>query len=577
MRLVLLLSMVAVSICYTPVFGDNLSTNNQYSDPYFKNLRGLSVEDPQALLYMLDSLEAGCLYPSYKIELLRARAYCHLSMNYMALKSVEKSMKDSAIQKDSSKLKDVYRMLAEWSIQFNQLEKGLNYIIEGEKLARQWGDVAFEASMMLAHSDMCRRMRAVSLGYTYAEKAAEILKGKNDVPSLFQLSHIYGYTMAYYIEDKNYEGAWRLGKLREQVIDDMRLAGAGAFVLDDQLGFCYSKMAYLAQLMGSYEEATVYYRRFMSTETSNTVQGAPLINDYLLEVGDYERVLENNRRRRENYSQRDTLNLEYICILQQNSKAYNALGKYQNAYQELSHIININHTIRTSKDYNNVMELVDLKNSMQQEADLREASYKLEMNRKLVLLLFYIVLISITLCVYVIRKYREISNKNRKMVMLAGEVVDYKKRVTLNNREIHPEQKEASSLLPDPATENEDAVWQKDRENSDLSIFLLFEQEVRERQLFLDYQLGREYYTKLMGVDKNRFAYILKQYGQGNLSSFLNNMRLEYAVGLLKDEPGLSINDVAAKSALPSSSTFFRLFKEKYGVSPKKFREILSK
>ena len=78
-----------------------------------------------------------------------------------------------------------------------------------------------------------------------------------------------------------------------------------------------------------------------------------------------------------------------------------------------------------------------------------------------------------------------------------------------------------------------------------------------------------------MGVDKNRFAYILKKYGQGNLSSFLNNMRLEYAVGLLKDEPELSINDVASKSALPSSSTFFRLFKEKYGVSPKKFREIL--
>lgn len=222
-----------------------------------------------------------------------------------------------------------------------------------------------------------------------------------------------------------------------------------------------------------------------------------------------------------------------------------------------------------------MMELADLKNSIQREADLHEASYKLEMNNKLMTLLFCIVLISLTLCIYVIRKYREIRRKNRKMVRLAGEVVDYKKRMTFNNKEPRPEQREENSALFGQVMDNEDAAWQKDRENSDLSIFMLFEQEVREQHLFLDYQLGREYYTKLMGVDKNRFAYILKKYGQGNLSTFLNNMRLEYAVGLLKDEPELSINDVASKSALPSSSTFFRLFKEKYGVSPKKFREIL--
>ncbi len=575
MRFILLLSMVAVSIFYSSASGDNFPTNNQYSDTYFRNLRGLSVEAPQRLLHVLDSLEMGCLYPSYKIELLRARAYCHLSMNYMALKSVEKSMEDSAIRQDTSKLKDAYRMLAEWSVQFNQLEKGLKYIIEGEKLAHQWKDTVFEASMMLAHSDMFRRMRAVNLGYDYVDKAANLLKDKKDVPSLFQLSHIYGYAMAYYIEDKNYEEAWRLGQLREQVIEDMRLVGAGVFVLDDQQGFCYSKMAYLAQLMRNYDVAATYYRHFMNTETSKTVQGASLINDYLLEVGNYEKVLANNRRQQENYSQSDTLNLEYIRILLQNSKAYDALGRYKSAYQELSRIIYIYNTIRTSEDNNKMMELADLKKSMQRAADLREANYKLEMNKKLVTLLFCIIFLSVTSCIYAVWKYKVISQKNRKMVMLAGELIDYKKRVTSNNRETYLESRKTSIILPNQLGSGSEQSESGD--NSDISLFVLFEQEVKEQQLFLNYQLGREYYTKLMGVDKNRFAQVLKKNGYGNLNNFLNNMRLEYAVSLLREKSDLSINEIASKSALPSSSTFFRLFKEKYGMSPKKFKEILIK
>ena len=76
----------------------------------------------------------------------------------------------------------------------------------------------------------------------------------------------------------------------------------------------------------------------------------------------------------------------------------------------------------------------------------------------------------------------------------------------------------------------------------------------------------------LLGVNKNRFAQIIKEQGHTNLSTFLNNMRLEYAITLLKEKPNLSINEVGIKSALPSSSTFFRLFKEKYGMSPKEFQ-----
>ena len=96
------------------------------------------------------------------------------------------------------------------------------------------------------------------------------------------------------------------------------------------------------------------------------------------------------------------------------------------------------------------------------------------------------------------------------------------------------------------------------------------------RKLYLNYQLGRDDYAQLMGVDRNRFAAILKKFTSNNLSIYLNDLRLEHSVTLFREHPDWSINKVAEESALPRISTFYRLFKDKYGISPNSFRKTLS-
>ena len=99
--------------------------------------------------------------------------------------------------------------------------------------------------------------------------------------------------------------------------------------------------------------------------------------------------------------------------------------------------------------------------------------------------------------------------------------------------------------------------------------------ELNER-LYLDYNLQRDYYASVMGVDRNRFATVIKEATDGgNLSTYLNNMRLNYSVTLFREHPEMSISEVSDASAIPNISTFYRLFKEKYGLSPKMFIEQL--
>ena len=88
-------------------------------------------------------------------------------------------------------------------------------------------------------------------------------------------------------------------------------------------------------------------------------------------------------------------------------------------------------------------------------------------------------------------------------------------------------------------------------ESEEESLFFKFDHLVKERKLYLNYQLTRDDYASLMGVDRNRFAAILKKFTSGNLSAYINGLRLEYSVSLFREHPDWSINKVAEASALP--------------------------
>ena len=56
---------------------------------------------------------------------------------------------------------------------------------------------------------------------------------------------------------------------------------------------------------------------------------------------------------------------------------------------------------------------------------------------------------------------------------------------------------------------------------------------------------------------------------QTGLTAFINNLRTEHSAELIKS--GSSVIDAAENSGFSSLRTFYRCFKNKYGVSPKCF------
>ena len=106
---------------------------------------------------------------------------------------------------------------------------------------------------------------------------------------------------------------------------------------------------------------------------------------------------------------------------------------------------------------------------------------------------------------------------------------------------------------------------------------LLFQQLnriVTSQMLFTQQNLLRDELIKYIGVDKNRFARILQQNGQENMTNYLNNKRMEYAMEVLKKHPTYNIATVA-KMCGTSVSTLNRTFKNKYMMTPSDFKGSL--
>lgn len=181
-----------------------------------------------------------------------------------------------------------------------------------------------------------------------------------------------------------------------------------------------------------------------------------------------------------------------------------------------------------------------------------------------------IILICISIIIY---QYWVIQKKNRKLaeyiLKIYGGISDINSEIKLHNSS-----SSVSQIKKSVTNENNQTLNRRiDNSIDEKELFDRFDKIVHFDKLYLNYNLGRDDYLRIMGVDKNRFGSIIKEYSGGNLSTYLNNLRLEHSVQLLRSDKNTTVNEIASQCAFPNVATFYRLFKEKYGVSPQKFRK----
>ena len=553
----------------------------------YPGLRERIARDPEGSLLLLDSLEERGALPQYGIDYLRALSYRTQSRYYMCMHYATHALNNPELRRDSVLTSYTYMLLAESSVASFQLAEAAEMITKGKEYAEKANDQLLRANMLQMEGDLYRNMGVLNKSYECLHEAIDLLSGISNAEAKFLLSHCMGYLMGYYISDRKPQKAWNVGLQREKLLCSLESrTDVDAHVLDRHKGFFYSKMAYLSCKMKKPQMGKVYADKFYSTVFSTTSMGQLEINDFLLESGDFHSVLAHSNAYFAELDESDSLNVVYLRTLYQSGKAYSALGKYSDAYNAMIQAYDIRNKMRVNIERNQIFDLTDVTNAVSREYELEKAAYRVQMQHRIIIGLVGIMVFLLLLFGGLWRALNVIKRKNRKMAELILELDDQRNKLMpkYSFPQLEMTAESGEKKLPEEVETVADTDSDTDIEISGASVpenenlFLRFDQQVKEQKLYLDYQLTRDDYAQLMGVDRNRFASVLKLFtAGGNLSCYLNDLRLEYSIGLFRNHPDWPISKVAAESALPSLSTFYRLFKDKYGISPSSFRKTMLK
>lgn len=95
-----------------------------------------------------------------------------------------------------------------------------------------------------------------------------------------------------------------------------------------------------------------------------------------------------------------------------------------------------------------------------------------------------------------------------------------------------------------------------------------------KEQLYLKPGFGRTDIVERFNISAHRAGIIFSK-RQTSIPEFVRNCRLEHACQQMKDEPLANLSDIATASGFSFVSSFMRDFKDRYGVTPARFRETL--
>lgn len=93
-----------------------------------------------------------------------------------------------------------------------------------------------------------------------------------------------------------------------------------------------------------------------------------------------------------------------------------------------------------------------------------------------------------------------------------------------------------------------------------------------EKKLYLNPNLTRQDIIDEVHIPKNKFAQMFQKYVNSTFKNYINSLRIDEAMVLMKRYPDYTIETIAAECGMPSVQTFYRAFADNVGLSPTEYK-----
>lgn len=543
-------------------------------------IRSIYIEKPKCALKLLDVAENKKSMPLRVIDELRSLSYRNLFMNKLAYVYARKSyVLDSVYQKDPEHLLKMTVYLAELSFLMSKYNESMNYALDGIAQSKRLEDRVSEARLLYCIGENNRMLSFKDKAYDYFDSAIDLLKGRKGVKEIGMLSSFYGGKMSYLMTDSLYEDASVMALEREKQIKKLEtLPDVPKGLVDMQYGYLYSKWAYNCYMEKKYGQAEKYFAMYQSTEYSRTPDGKMYSIPYLLASKHYKQVIDNSQEFKELMrKQQDTINAQYMNVLEREVQAYMGMGNYKEAAILQGAIIAITDSINNRDKENAALELNTMYDTSEKEDYIAKQAFQLKVRNITLTFLTCITLLTLFVLWRMWRFNHIIRYKNKILAKFINERLARKKdsqSLDIDEQLMISQVIEDESILFGDQEEISDETGKASgEEEENKKIFIELNRIVVQDQLYLSSELSREDLAQLVHLNNARFARMIKECTGTNFNGYINDLRIDYAIKLLKLHPNYTIRAIADEVGFNSTPILYNLFKKKTGMTPYEFKK----
>jgi len=306
---------------------------------------------------------------------------------------------------------------------------------------------------------------------------------------------------------------------------------------------------------------------FGKTTYGHSLDGRKMIAPTLGKLGDYTTMLAIYDDA-ETELRGDTLRYDYAEILLARAQAAEAQGRYNACLSYRKHYESLMQLLNEQLHRNQTHEYAARYHAQEQQMEIERQQAEIARKNTGISMGIVIILLAIAFAIYFFWQKRIVDHKNHVLVEQISDAIKYKKRFEEARQTVIQEATDKDVLPPTTDVQNLNAM-------TDEQLFQYMSDIIIREKLYLNPVCDRQTIVERFGLSEKRVgAAFSKGSTYKSLASFVRDSRLEYACQLLRQNPEMTIGNVATASGFSNHTRFTADFKTRYSVSPTEFRAL---
>ena len=303
-------------------------------------------------------------------------------------------------------------------------------------------------------------------------------------------------------------------------------------------------MAEANAMINEQAKAKEHLARFDQSDYGKTFTARRMIAPTQMALGMYDEALDTYAEIARRMAA-DTLNDDYAVILRSRAIAAHTKNHYVEAYDYQTRYADLSKVLSDSLMKGKAHEYAARYHAYEQQLEIQEKEAEAERSHIISIAVAALAVLAIAFAIYFFRQKRIVSEKNHALVRMINSM----QPKSIDSRTVN---------------------------NADSELFKHIDTAIRSERLYANIGLQRQDICDRFNISRHTLNDLLSNYTGGlSFPQYVNIIRLEEALRLLRDEPDKIISAIASEVGF-SSANLREQFKRKYGMTPAEYRQNMN-